>query len=83
MEFRGFEIKKSGKMYKVTYAGGVAYGNRVYSVDAAKALILSRGRVMTRKEHALVHGSDASQPATAAQAESEELVASGVVEGII
>ena len=84
MDYKGYRIRKSGKYYYRIYKDGKAtFMPRVSSIEAAQACILSQGRVMTRKEHQLVHGGDFRTIPTLAQAESESLVASGKVEGFI
>lgn len=82
--FKGFEIRPSGKHFFKLYKNGVAtVGMRVRSIEAAQAMINSTGRVMTRKEHALVYGSDPNREPTAQQAESERRVIAGECEGFV
>ena len=84
VKFKGYSIRKSGGFFKILdETGQQPFGQRYPSIEAAQAIILSRGRVMTRMEHSLVHGSDPNCPPTAKQEESEALVADGAVEGLI
>lgn len=85
MEFKGYKIRKSGKeLFRIYDSSGIATTlPRAKSIEAAQALILSQGRVMTRKEHSLVYGSDATNPPTLQQEKSEGLVRTGQVEGFI
>lgn len=57
MKYKNCTIKKSGqRFFKIEDENGNRLGMRVTSVEAAQALVDSRGRVMTPEEHKLVHG---------------------------
>lgn len=84
-KFNGYQIRKSGKIFFRIYSsnGEPTVWQRVRSIEAAQALILSQGRTMTRREWSLVHSSPMPESPTLQQAASENAVSAGILQGII
>lgn len=83
--FKGYEIRKSGNLFKVCKGGKRVYSVRYISIDAAKCAILASNpsRTYTRREYSIVYGEPMKDEPTPQQAQSEKMVISGNVEGFI
>ena len=82
--YKGYQIRRSGKdFFRIYQNGQSTLYMRVKSIEAAKVLISSNGRVMTRKEKSLVYGEPMTHQPTKEQLAIEEMIKAGKIEGLI
>lgn len=53
--YKGYQIRKSGKFFKIIKNGEWVFFHRFISIAAAQVAIDAQGRVMTPAEHAIMH----------------------------